>query len=98
MTDVQILAHGKGQDRVPVLIVDGRQTNTHIVFLQRHLCCSLSDGYLIPSAERGHNNTAAKQLPLWLHPAVSTLRSYFYGRIKQEGCVSPLMLRAYVFS
>ena len=26
--------------------------------------------------EKGCKNTAAKQLPLWLHPAVPTIRSY----------------------
>ena len=26
--------------------------------------------------EKGRKNTAVKQLPLWLHPAVSTIRSY----------------------
>ena len=73
-----ILPHGKGQNGISVIIIDGHQSYIHMVFLHESLCCSLSNHSYILSAEKGHNNTAAKQLPLWLRPAVSTIRSYLY--------------------
>ena len=74
-----ILPHGKGQNGISVIIIDGHQSYIHMVFLHESLCCSLSNHSYILSAEKGHNNTAAKQLPLWLRPAVSTIRSYLYA-------------------
>ena len=50
------------------------------------------------SAENGRKNTAAKQLPLWLRPAVPTYRKLLKnGAPIQEGPSPPFALRLYSF-
>ena len=47
--------------------------------------------------KKGHNNTAAKQLPLWLRPAVPTIRSYLYAAHQTRGLYfTPHAMRLYI--
>ena len=51
---------------------------------------------MTPAAENGHKNTAAKQLPLWLRPAVPTIRKLLKnGATNQRGNPLPHALRLY---
>ena len=46
------------------------------------------------SVENGYKNAAAKQLPLWLHPAVPTIRSYLNQGAPNRRGLAPRILCA----